>query len=68
MLTCSYRFASEADDLVVTANWFAKGNGAGSDFVTGWNKTFDSDAFNLCTAHELAAGDQHIVRCVQTDS
>ena len=59
--------AGKADDLVVAAHRFARGNGAGGDFVPGWNQAAYCNVFNAGAAHQLLAGDDNIVIGVKSD-
>jgi hypothetical protein len=57
----------KTNDLVVAAHRLALRNGTGGYFVAGRNQALDGDAFNRGAAHQLGAGDQHVVVGVQAD-
>jgi len=61
------RLAGKANDLVIAAHRFARGNRSGGDFVPRWNQAAYRDVFNGGAAHQLLAGDDNIVIGVKSD-
>ena len=57
----------KTNDLVVAAHRLAHGDGACSDFVARRNQAAHGDAVHGAATHELAAGNDHVVRRVQAN-
>ena len=57
----------KANDLVVAAHRLAQGDGACGDFVARRNQAAHGYAVHGASAHELGAGNDHVVRRVQAD-